>query len=436
MADGEIKRVNTTEAHQASANTSLTDDDKYYISPAAEKKLLRRLDLFTAPVLIAMYFSSFLDRVNIGNAAAAGMPQDIGLTGNQLGVAVSLFYVTYLLCEIPLSIALKKVQPRRFLTAIAIAWSIISIFTGFVQNYSGLIAIRLVLGIFEAGMFPALNLYLTMIYNRKELAFRVSLIFIASGLAGSFGGLLSYGVIGGLNGAGGFAGWRWLFIIEGLISLVLVLVPWILVPADMNTAWWLTEEDRQTHLKRIEAIRPYHGPDKLVWRDVFAAFKDWKVYVSGFCQLAGAGALYGYSTFLPSILLGLGYNTLQAQYLTIPPYLLGSICCCAVSFLSDRVKIKSIFLMGAACFTSTGYIILIASTNNSAKYAAVYLVAMGLYIAPGLNLAWLGANTAPHYKRACAIGFNQTFANLGKLVIASFINVFRRGNCWTNLHGN
>ena len=387
-------------------------------TPAAEKKLLRRLDLYTAPVLIAMYFSSFLDRVNIGSAAVAGMPKALGLTGNQLGTAVSLFYVTYLICEIPLSLALKKVQPRRLMTAIAISWSVVSIFTGFAQNYGGLVAIRLVLGVTEAGMFPCLNLYLTMIYNRKELAFRVSLIFIASGLAGAFGSSIATGIISRLDGAGGFAGWRWLFIIEGLISIVLAAIPWILIPADMKTAWWLAEDDRKTYAARLELIKAYHGSEHLIWKDVFAAFRDWKVWISSFCQLAGAGALYGYSTFLPSILLGLGYSSLQAQYLTIPPYLLGSISCCIVSFASDKVKIKSLFLMGAACFTSTGYIILIASTNNSAKYAATYLVGLGLYIAPGLNLAWLGANTAPHYKRACSIGFNQTFANLGMFAIA------------------
>jgi MFS family permease len=144
-----------------------------------------------------------------GNVKVAGMPEDIGASESQFSTAVSIFYVTYVLLESPWAVLMKKLTPRNILTGLCIVWSLATIFTGFVQNVAALYATRLILGACEAGLFPCLNLYLTMVYRREEQAKRVSYLFSCAAISGGVGGLLAYALLH-MDGIGGKAGWRYL----------------------------------------------------------------------------------------------------------------------------------------------------------------------------------------------------------------------------------
>lgn len=135
------------------------------------------------------------------------MPEDIHASSSQFSTAVSILYATYVSLETPWSLSLKRLTPRYVLTGLCMVWSLTTIFTGFVQNPGGLYATRLILGACEAGLFPALTLYLSGIYQRDELAKRISYLFVATALAGAFGGLLAYGILY-MDGTAGVAGWR------------------------------------------------------------------------------------------------------------------------------------------------------------------------------------------------------------------------------------
>lgn len=162
------------------------------LDPVAERKLLLKLDAFFVPIIMLVYLSCFLDRTNIGNVKVAGMPEDIHATTQEFSTAVSIFYATYVAFEAPWSILMKKITPRLLLTSLCVVWSVTTIASGFIQNIGGLYAARLVLGACEGGLFPGLNLYLTMIYKRNEMAKRVSYLFVCTALSGAFGGLLAY----------------------------------------------------------------------------------------------------------------------------------------------------------------------------------------------------------------------------------------------------
>lgn len=135
------------------------------------------------------------------------MPEAIGASSSQFSIAVSIFYATYVTFETPSALLLKKLTPRYVITGLCVIWSLATIFSGFIQNVASLYATRLILGACEAGLFPSLNLYLTMVYQRDEQAKRVSYLFVCAALSGAFGGLLAY-VILFMDGLGGFAGWR------------------------------------------------------------------------------------------------------------------------------------------------------------------------------------------------------------------------------------
>lgn len=204
-------------------NLSNEPYEEFYVDPVKEVKLLAKLDLAFTPVIMLVYLSCFLDRSNIGlfyllaivpfsdpitgNVKVAGILTDIHATNAQFSTAVSIFYATYVIFESPAAVLMKKVTPRVILTTLCTVWSLTTIFTGFITNVGGLYATRLILGACEAGLFPCLNLYLTMVYRREEQAKRVAYLFSCAALSGAFGGLLAYALLQ-MNGIDGKAGWR------------------------------------------------------------------------------------------------------------------------------------------------------------------------------------------------------------------------------------
>ncbi|ODQ54277.1 nicotinic acid plasma membrane transporter [Saitoella complicata NRRL Y-17804] len=402
-----------------------TGETEILIDPEAERRLLHKLDLHIIPVIMITYLVAFLDRSNVGNAKVAGMVTDLNLTGSKFNVLASIFYVTYIAFEIPTSTYLKKFGASKLIPAIVIAWSLVATFSAFVQSYGGMIAIRLLLGACEAGLFPCFNLYLSSLYKRDEQAKRFCMIFVAQALAGAFGGLLAYGILK-MDGVAGWAGWRWLFCIEGLASLVVGVADIFLLPDSAESAYFLTPAEKD--LVRLRALQSasYHGPSTpdIDWTQVRAAFRSPMVWLSGWIQMCTNTCLYGFSTFLPTIINGMGYTSVQAQYLTIPIYLLGAIIYFLTAIGVDRTQRRAPFMFFWGLFTVAGYCTLLSATKPSILYFACFLVAMGLYVFDGLNMLWLAGNVAPHYKRAVAIGMNQTIGNIGG-VIAGQIYVAR-----------
>lgn len=149
------------------------------------------------------------------------MPEDVGASTEQWSAAVSMFYATYVTFETPLAVLMKKVGPRNMLSAICVIWSLTTIFTGFVTSVGGLYASRLVLGCCEAGLFPCLNLYISMVYRREEQAKRVSYLMSCAALSGAVGGLLAYGLLQ-MDGVAGKAGWRYVLVFSSLLICICI----------------------------------------------------------------------------------------------------------------------------------------------------------------------------------------------------------------------
>ncbi|KAL0256465.1 hypothetical protein SLS55_008860 [Diplodia seriata] len=372
------------DAKQGPQDAESGDIQPLLIDPAKETKLLAKLDAAFTPVIMLVYLSCFLDRSNIGNVKTAGMPEDIGASSQEFSTAVSIFYATYVAFETPWAVLLKKLTPRLLMTGLCIVWSLVTIFSGFIQNIGGLYATRLILGACEGGLFPGLNLYLTMVYRREEQAKRVSYL--------------------------------WVYIIEGIFSVLVAFVVWFGLPNDPSNAYFLNAEEKE--MMRVRAIQrqAYMGSEEFDWNEVKLALQDPKVYLSGAIQFCQDILLYGFSTFLPSIIQGMGYNTLQSQYLTIPVYIFGGIAFLSFAFVSDKLRIRGPFVLFANIFGIVGYILLLTDTPGGVKFFATFLCAVAVYNGPGLNLTWLNVNVAPHYRRATAIGFQQTIGNTAGVV--------------------
>lgn len=233
--------------------------------------------------------------VNIGNARLYKLEEDLGLSSTQFQIAVSIFFVPYLLFEVPSNLVLKLFTPRRWIAALAFCWGLVATLSGLVDSYGSLLACRLILGVVEAGLFPGLNVYLTFFYTKHELARRVGYLFVSAAIAGAVGGLLAFG-IGHLDGARGMSGWRWILIIEGIPSAVLGVVTYFYLPNDAATAHFLNDGERA--LMELRHQREYGNTKssrEFSFQDMNAAFKDWKVWAFCVAQFGVDTMLYGKS---------------------------------------------------------------------------------------------------------------------------------------------
>ncbi|KAF2641277.1 MFS general substrate transporter [Massarina eburnea CBS 473.64] len=398
------------------------------VDPVAEGRLVRKLDLHLVPVVMLLYLLSFLDRVNIGNARLYGLEADLGLNAQQWQVAISILFVTYILSEVPSNLVLKKLRPSRWIAFITIAWGIIAALTGVVHNYGGLVACRILLGAVEGGLFPGLAVYLTLFYTKRELALRIGYLFVSAALAGACGGLLAF-AIGHMDGVSGQRGWRWILIIEGLPTFVLGVATIWALPDNPVHAYFLSPKEKTLAASRLTRQTGYTAKAaEFHWEDVMKCVKDWKVWAFCFAQFGCDTMLYGYSTFLPTIIKGIQPTASSAliQVYTIPCYALGAITYLIVARLSDHQQKRGLYAVLFGLVSIVGYAMLMSDTNSAVHYAGCFLVAMGLYVNVGLPLAWLPTNSPRYGKRTTAIGLQLTIGNCAG-IMSSFLYPSKEG---------
>ncbi|GAA5950096.1 hypothetical protein JCM10213_001856, partial [Rhodosporidiobolus nylandii] len=253
----------------ADIDENSTDEEllAYQISPEEKKALVRRLDCFIAPMIMILYLISFLDRSNIGNASTGGMFEDINAPSNGLSVATSIFYATYVTFEPFFTTVMKVARPSRMLPTVVILWGAVVVGNGFIKNYASLIALRLILGLLESALTPCLFLSISIFYSRDELALRTSYMFVSAALSGVVGGLIGAGLLR-LDGRGGLAGWEWLFLVEGVITIVIGFACFFFIADDPQSAWYLSPRQKLLMKARDLQAKEYIGNQDFSWKEV------------------------------------------------------------------------------------------------------------------------------------------------------------------------
>jgi MFS family permease len=183
------------------------------------KKLLRKVDLRLLPILVIMYLLNFLDRSNLAQARLGGIEKDLKMKGTDFNLATSILFVGYLTMQLPSNLLITRVRPSIYLGSVMMVWGVVSASQAAVKSFGGLLVARIMLGVTEAPFFPGAIMLISSFYTRAELAHRIAWFYSGNSLANMFGGLIAAGVLGNLDGAHGIAGWRWLFIIEGVITV-------------------------------------------------------------------------------------------------------------------------------------------------------------------------------------------------------------------------
>ncbi|CAO3563424.1 unnamed protein product [Mortierella alpina] len=384
------------------------------VDPVAVGKLRRKIDFHLIPLIAVLYLCSFLDRVNIGNAKVAGLEHDIALTPVEYNWALSIFFVGYVLFEIPSNILLKKMGPRKWITIVMLAWGVIMMAMAAVTNAAGLLAARFFLGLAESGLFPGSVYLISLWYTRGEQALRNGLFFSTATMAGAFGGVLAYG-IAQMDGVQGLHGWQWIFILEGLPTVLLTIVVWFFLPDFPSTAPFLNQQEKDLAVRRLIIDAGPATQTEFSWRQFRAVFVDWKVYMHMITYILSATPLYSLSLFLPSIVQGFKFNAITTQAMTAPAYVIACVFTILFAFSSDRFRERGIHYAFPTLVGCLGYILLIVTKDSPVvnRYVSLTVTASGVFASVPAMLSWFTTNIGGHTKRGVATAAIISFGNIG-----------------------
>ncbi|KIJ43562.1 hypothetical protein M422DRAFT_75513 [Sphaerobolus stellatus SS14] len=389
------------------------------IDPVVEKRLLRNIDWAILPLFMILYTINSIDRTAVGNAKIAGLESDLGLKGFDFNKALSLFYVVFIVVEIPSDLALKRFGSI-WLAFLIIAFGIIAICTAFIENYAGLILTRIFLGLAEGGLLPGLVYVMSRYYRRRELVMRIGIFYgVSPSLARAFGGLLSSGLLA-VCPIGTVVSWRKIFLVEGIMAIGIGTICLFALPADPEKTKMLTEEERVVALKRIAAdsvTRTYKKEPTtaaLVWR----AFNVTSILTTLAFILTNI-SFQGLSLYLPTVIATLGhFTTVESQLRTVPPYIVAIVWSLTNSYISFRIKRRGVCILVSFLLNIVGYSIFVGSGNQHARYGACFLAISGGAPAGPMMLTWGTDNASPETVRAVTTAL---IIGVGQLVVWTYL---------------
>lgn len=340
---------------------------------ALEKSIVRKIDMVVLPIIVILYILNYIDRQNLAAAKLRGILPDLNMNTTQFATAIAILYAGYLPFQVPSNYIISKItRPGLYICLAVIAWGSVSAATGAVQSYGALLAVRVLLGATEAVFFPGALYYLSAWYTKSELGKRYAVLFIGQQIGNGFGGLIAAGILNGMQGTAGLAAWRWLFIIEGALTVFLGAIFAVLMPEYPHNARILSQPQRDLAVWRLEqeagAGEAHEEVSNL--KAFVSALRDPKVITLICCMLCSQ-AMGSVGNFFPTILSSLGYNPTVTLLLTAPPYVFACFVFYGISYFSDKhgkLYWPQIFCLSVGMII---YAIAVGTTNTGARYFAM-----------------------------------------------------------------
>ncbi|KAI9327348.1 major facilitator superfamily domain-containing protein [Zopfochytrium polystomum] len=360
MAD--VERSDNNPAKKA-ADEDSSDVALITVSPEEERRIVRKVDWAVLPILCGFYFFQAIDKGNLGLAKLSGIQTDTGTDGTLFNVAVSMFFIGYGICAVPITLAVAKFNPRLLISFIGFAWGLAVLLMAFAKNPAGLFAARFFLGVFEAGILP-LSMFITSIwYPRKEHALKTAIWFSCSSIGSTCAGLISYGIQKNLT-SGFLKPWGYLFFIEGGFTMAWGILAFFITPDIPERATFLTAEEKLVIAHRLEADR---SQNKVAFnRAQFKeAFLDIKIWILALVYFTWQAVNTAFSFFGPQIIQALGASNLNAQLLNSPFAAFNFVIQVVISWSSDRTGDRSLHLVVAGLLSIVGYLCVIFAYPTS-----------------------------------------------------------------------
>ncbi|CAH0023278.1 unnamed protein product [Clonostachys rhizophaga] len=370
---------------------------------AIEKKLKLKLDLRLFPTLMIMYILNYIDRNALPIAKLAGIQQELGLSSTKYSTCLSILFVGYLLTQVPSNLFLSQVPPSIYLPSAMAVWGVVSGCTALAHSYGGLVDVRFILGFCEAPFFPGAVYLCSSWYKSNELSLRVALLFGGSMLSGSFGSLMAIGITERMDNVANISAWRWLFIIEGALTVAVAGICYFTLPNYPHNTRWLSEKESIVAQHRL-LEGPGNSSDKTSMGTGFKLMmKDPKVGILTLNHLL-ITICASFTNFFPTIMATLGFQRKITYALLSVPYLTGFCIVLLTCWYADRIKKRTwpIVINLAVCIV--GLAIMGGTLAVPVRIIASILMISGITSASNMNLAWIGSSIpAPAPKRAASI---------------------------------
>lgn len=306
----------------------------YEVVPTKSDRVFRLIDIRVLLFLAICYAFAYIDRINIGFAKLQ-MQQDLALSDAAYGLGAGIFFLGYVLFEVPSNLLLARIGARRTLSRIMILWGIVSVSMCLVTNATTFYAMRFLLGVFEAGFAPGMILYLSYWYPKERMARALALLLGAAPVGGIFAGPLSGWVMSSLSGAAGLAGWKWIFIIDGLPAVLLGVVAFFWLKDSPDRAPWLSADARAC----LDGLVSSTTANRYAHRSLPAIVRSPRVYglaAAYFCLICG---LYAIGFWLPAILKATGIKSyFQIGLYSAVPYVAAVVSMYVLACSSDQLK--------------------------------------------------------------------------------------------------
>jgi len=362
------------------------------------------------PFMFVLYVVAYLDRINV-SFAALEMRRDLGFTDAVYGLGAGIFFIGYLLFEVPSNLIMHRVGARVWMARIMISWGIVSMATMLVRGAASFYLLRFLLGVAEAGFFPGMILYLTYWFPAAEQARAVARFMTATAMAGVVGGPISGTILANLGGLGGLAGWQWLFLLEGVPAVAFGLAVLVYLTDRPEQAAWLAPDERTWLAERIGREQAERH-ERHRYR-VAQALAHPRVWLLGLLYFALVCGLYGVSFWIPQIIEGFGgLGYLAVGMVSAVPYLAAAIGMVIVGARSDRRRERRWHLAGPAFVGAAGLLASASVTSPVGSLAALSLGALGVWSA--LGPFWARSTTfASGSAAAGAIALVNSVGNLG-----------------------
>ncbi|KAG0021539.1 hypothetical protein BGZ81_008888 [Podila clonocystis] len=417
----------------------LGEKNPYYVhdltwTEEEEKRIVRIFDFKVLSWIFVMFFFLQLDRGNMSNALTDNLMADLHIDLNTITLGTTVFIIFFCFFEIPSNMIIRRVGPHRWIPFLMFFWGLATAAQVFLKDRASFFICRALVGMFEAGYIPGIAIYLTTYYKRDEMALRLSVFWSSLAVANSTAGVLAYFILQ-LRGKGGLAGWKWLFLIEGLATAAVGILSFFILPEGPTATkgylrfdGFLTERQELIAITRLVRDDPSKAdplkkvvPREDVWRAVTST-KLWPNLLIGFFGLLPSTPIGG---FAPLILKMLGFDGLKANLMTIPGYLVGLLVMSTVSFSSDRHNERAfhgaIATFYYACCVASLALLPIGASKYSLYVALIFTMGGSTCWHP-VNAAWIASNTAGTGKRTIALAMYIMSVNLTAIAGS---NVFR-----------
>ncbi|AFU00213.1 MFS transporter [Nocardia brasiliensis] len=355
------------------------------VTPDVSRATLRKVVIRLVPFLGLLYFVNYLDRVNIGFAGPSGMKADLGLTETAFGLASGIFFIGYLVLEVPSNVALHRFGARRWIARILASWGLVATAMAFVPNETVLYILRFVLGVAEAGFFPGILLYLTYWFPQNQRAKIVALFMVAVPVSTALGSTLSSLIIQYGHGVLGLSGWRFMFLVEGLPAIFLAVVTWFYLTDSPAQARWLTRDERQWLSSELAAEQA--AVEKQEQWTLRKALTDSRVLGLALVYGGIVYGLYALGFFLPTIIngfqeqYGTHYSVVQRGLINAVPYVIGAVVMVLWSRHGDRTGERAWHVALPALIGGLAIPVALYLGNPFAAMAAVTVCAVGVLAA-------------------------------------------------------